>query len=169
MKNKILLLLIICIFLTGCTRKLSEDKIKKQLEVNTEERTYKINKIKYATKKITIKDISFNVEGTEVYLGDFYTQSAGDKYIQITGYYDQSASQHHVYILSENKNKQTTVWELVKEDDQSFNVISWVNKSIVGATNLVLIDCKETTKEVGQTPLRYQVYAQVDDKLVLVG
>lgn len=170
MKKKLLLLflLIASISLTGCNSKLSEEKIKKELEVNTEEKTFKVNKVIYATDTITINEINMNVKDNTVTLGDYITTTNDEINKQITGYYDQSGALYNIYKLTEDNNGKTTVWKLQKKDTDTFNSVGWENKFIDNATNLVLIDCIETMEPIGQTPLRYQVYAIVNNKLVLI-
>ena len=40
--------------------------------------------------------------------------------------------------------------------------------NITNATDLILIDCNETTKAMGETPTRYQVYVLANNELVLL-
>lgn len=170
MKKKIItiFLLIVSLSLTGCNDKLTEEKIKSKLEVNTEEKTFKVNDVKYATDAIKINDINMNVKDNTITLGDYTSTSNGENHKQITGYYDQTSATYKIYTLSEDKNGKTTIWEMQKNDTDPFNSVGWENKFIDNATDLILIDCVEIMNPVGQTPLRYQVYALVDNELVLI-
>lgn len=170
MKRKIIivLLLVLCIGLTGCSDKLSEKEIKGMLEVNTDERTFTVNEVKYATDKITINDIDMQVKDNTVTLGDYSYQSYDSYNLQITGYYDQSAATYNIYRLSEDENGDTMIWKLSKNDTDSFEMAGWENTLIFNASDLILIDCVETDSAIGQTPTRYQVYALVNNELVLV-
>lgn len=165
MKKKILfiLLLIISIGVTGCSKKLSEEDIKKALEVSNEERTFTVNKVTYATDKITINGIDMQISEHSITLGDYTSKSNDESYKQITGYYDQPSNTYKIYVLTKD-----IVLEMEKNSIDSFDSVGWVNMNISNATDLVLIDCEETTKEMGQTPTRYQVYALVDNELVLI-
>lgn len=170
MKKKIItiFLLIASLGLTGCNDKLTEEKIKNKLEVNTEERTLKVNEVTYATNTITINEIDMNVKDNTITLGDYTSTSNGEIHKQITGYYAQPSGTYKIYILSEDSNGKKTIWEMQKNDTDPFNSVGWTNKSINNATDLILIDCIETMEPVGQTPLRYQVYALVDNELILI-
>lgn len=170
MKKKILLLLLLItsICLTGCNKILTEEEIKNRLEVNTNERTFKVNKVSYATDSITINNININVKDNTVTLGDYKTTSNSEKHKKITGYYDQVSATYNIYMLSEDEFGKNTIWKLEKNDTDNFNSVGWVNKFIENATDLILIDCIETEKTMGQTPLRYQVYAVVNNDLILI-
>ncbi len=162
-RNLLVLLLIVCLGLTGCNKKMTEGEIKKALEVNNEERVFIVNKVTYASDNVNIKDILVKVENNSITLGDYTYTSKGEKYKQIIGYYDQPGAVYHIYVLGED-----TVWEIQKNTINSLNDDDLVNKKISKATDLVLIDCEETTKSMGETPLKYQVYALVNNELVLV-
>lgn len=164
----IIFLLVASINLTGCNSKLTEEDIKNKLEVNTEERTFQVNEVIYASDTITINDINMNVKDNTITLGDYTTTSNGENHNQITGYYDQSGATYKIYRLSEDSNGKTTIWEMQKNATDSFNSVGWANKFIENATDLILIECIETMNPIGQTPLRYQVYAVVDNELVLI-
>ena len=170
MRKKIItiFILIVSISLTGCNNKLTEQKIKNKLEENTEERTFKINEVTYATDTITINDIKMNVKDNTITLGDYTNTTDNELNKQITGYYDQPSATYKIYRLSEEENGKTTIWEMQKNDTDAFNSVGWTNKFIDNATDLILIDCIEIMDPVGQTPLRYQVYALVDNELILI-
>ena len=170
MKRKILvvLLLTICIGLTACSKKISEEEIQNMLEVNNDERTFVVNKITYATEKVTVNGIDMLVKDNSVTLGDYISKSDSEKYKQITGYYDQPAATYNIYVLSENNSGKKTIWKLQKDSMNTFDSVGWVNMNISNPTDLILIDCEETVKELGQTPTRYQVYALVNNELQLL-
>lgn len=170
MKNKIIivLLLVVCISLTGCSNKLSEEEIKEMLEVTNEERTFIVNKVTYATDKITIKEIAMQVKDNIITLGDYNSHSNSKSYKQITGYYDQVSATYYIYILEEDANGKTSILEMRKNDADPFDSVGWVNKLISNASDLILIDCTEIDEMIGQIPTRYQVYALVDNELVLI-
>jgi len=170
MKKNIItiLLLIASLCLTGCNDKLTEEKIKNKLEVNTEERNFKVNNVIYATSSIKINDINMNVKDNTITLGDYTSTSIGENNKQITGYYNQPSATYKIYKLSEDENGKTTIMEMQKNDTDPFNSVGWVNKFIDNATDLILIDCIEIMNPIGQTPLKYQVYAIVDNELILI-
>ncbi len=165
MKSKIFtaLLFIVCIFLSGCNQKMTEDEIKKSLEVNNDERTFTVNKVTFATDKTIVKDIEVEVKGETIKLGDYSFESKGDSYKQITGYFDQPSDMYIIFVLSDN-----AVWEIKKNSQDTFDNATFESKNIVNATDLVLIDCDETTTAMGETPLKNQVYALVNNKLKLI-
>lgn len=164
----IIFLLVASINLTGCNSKLTEEDIKNKLEVNTEERTFQVNEVIYASDTITINDINMNVKDNTITLGDYTTTSNDENHKQITGYYDQSGAIYKIYRLSEDTNGKTTIWEMQKNETDPFNSVGWSNKFIENATDLILIECTETDSQIGQTPLKYQVYALVNNKLVQI-
>ena len=168
----IIFLLVISTSLTGCNSKEETKKrkeiIKEKLEVNTEERTFKVNKVIYATDTITINEIKMNVKNDTVTLGNYNKKFNGEKILKITGYYDQAGAIYNIYILSEDSNGKTSIWEMKRNNSDSLEKINWVNKYIDNATELILIDCTETDNQIGQTPLRYQVYTLVNNELVLI-
>ena len=166
MKKKILtaLLFITCICLSGCNnKKMTEEAIKEALEVNDESRTFTVNKVTYATDKLTINDINMEANGEKVILGDHSFESRGDNYKQITGYYDQPSDMYVIYVLSDNN-----IWKIQNSSQDSFENPSFESKNIMNATDLILIDCSEITADFGETPLKHQVYALVNNKLKLV-
>lgn len=73
MKKKILIVLLLfaCFGLTGCSKKMSEEEIKKALEVNTDERTFIVNKVTYATDKINVNTINMSILDNKITLGDY--------------------------------------------------------------------------------------------------
>lgn len=172
MKKRVIFLLLIfaSIGLTGCNNnnKLSEKEIKEKIEVKSEERTFTVNEVIYATNKININEINMEVNDNKITLGDYTATTTGETNDQITGYYDQPSAQYYIYRLSKDDDGKTTVWEMIKNETDDFSSVGWVNKFISNATDLILIDCTETMDPVGQTPLRYQVYALVDNELVLI-
>lgn len=168
MKKIIIFLLIVSICLTGCNSKLTEKDIKKKLEVNTETRTFKVDKVLYATNNIKINDIEIEIKDNTMILGNHTVTSAEENHKQITGYYDQSAAVYKIYRITEDLNGKTSIWELQKNEVDSFSNVEWTNKSIDNATDLILIECTETDSQIGQTPLKYQVYALVNNELVLI-
>ena len=159
----IILLLITSFSLTGCSKKMSEEEIKNALEVHAEGRTFTVNKATYATDKVTINGIDMQVKDNKVTLGDYTSTSPDEVYKQITGYYDQPGALYNIYVLTKN-----TVWKMQKNSTDEFNSVGWENMNINKATDLILIDCEETVKEFEQTPMRYQVYALVNNELVLL-
>ena len=163
MKKKILIVLLLfaCFGLTGCSKKMSEEEIKKALEVNTDERTFIVNKVTYATDKINVNGINMSVLDNKITLGDYSSNSNEGEYKQITGYYDQPGAIYHIYVLSKD-----TIWKI--DSNESFIDAKWSNMNITNATDLILIDCNETTKEMGETPTRYQVYVLANNELVLL-
>ena len=165
MKKKILmaLLFLVCICLSGCNKKMTEDEIKKALEVNDENRTFTVNKVTYATDKFTINGINMEANGEKVILGGSSFESRGDNYKQITGYFDQPSDTYVVYVLSDNN-----IWKIQNESQDLFENPSFESKNIINATDLILVECNETTAEFGETPLKYQVYALVNNKLKLI-
>ena len=148
--------------------KLSETDIKSMLEVETEERIFSINNITYATNKITVRETDMLVKDNVITLDDYIFESDNLKYKQITAYYDQVSAVYNIFVLAENENGATTVLKMKRSSTDSFNDVDWEDKYINNVTDLILVDCTEIVEPVGQTPLRYQVYALVDNELVLV-
>jgi len=170
MKKKILILILVVtlVSLTGCGKKLSVKEIRNRLEENTEERTFKVNNATYATKKITINGAKFEVDKVNVMLDNYEYMSYTEIHKQITGYYDQSSSTYNLYRLSKNENYETLVFKMQRKENESYLNLNWVLLDVEKATDLILVDCTEIVEPMGQTPLRYQVYALVDGELVLL-
>lgn len=165
--KKIFLGLICCFLLVGCGGKLSVEEIKKELEVSTDKRSYIVNKATYATNEITINGNKMFVDGKTVTLGDYYFDDNKDN-IQITGFYEQTGELFSIYRLVKDDNGNTSILIAIDDYVKSFEKVEWKESKIKNATDLILIDCTENMDEFGQTPLRYQVYALVNNKLVLV-
>ena len=166
MKKKVLIifLLVLGLGLTACSKKMSEDEIKKVLEVNSDERTFTVKKVIYATDKTSVNGIDVKINDNQITLGDTVFNSNDLIFKQIIGYYDQVGSIYHIYMLTKD-----TIWEIENNATDLFDNASWINKNINNATDLILVECEEITKDMGQTPLKYQVYALVNNELVLVG
>lgn len=72
------------------------------------------------------------------------------------------------FLSSGVEDRETVIWKMVKNNTDSFSSVGWVNKCISNDSDLILIDCEETDEFIGQNPLRYQVYALVNNELVLI-
>lgn len=165
--KKIILSLMVCFLLVGCGGKLSVDDIKKELEVRTDKRSYTVNEATYATNEITINQNKMIVDGKKVTLGDYFFEDKKDN-IQITGFYEQTGELFSIYRLVKDENGNTSILISIEDYVTSFEKLEWKESKVKNATDLILIDCTENMEEFGQTPLRYQVYALVNNKLVLV-
>ena len=75
--------------------------------------------------------------------------------------------QYYSIALDKIQQKNESNIEEKEEDSKKSDELN-ENKNIENATALVLIDCIETIEPMGQTPLRYQVYAIVKNELILI-
>ena len=170
MKNKlkIALLLITCILLVGCDKKLSEEDIKNKLETQYEGTSLTINKVSIAAESININGTDMRVNGDTTVLGNYASKSNVKNHKQITGYYDETTSTYHIYRLSENNDGDMVVSETTKNEENTFNGISWITRSYTNVTDLVKVECNETD-DYGQTKTISRIYAVINNELELLG
>ena len=174
MKKRIILCLLIiaCLFITGCEKKvkhaLSEKQIIEILEKDNTSSKKLVKDVIFATDSINVDNINVHVVGEDVYLGDYKKYIQGETSTLITGYYDERGLTYYLYRLSTNQEGKNTIWELAKSKDDSFENVGWIATFIENPSDLLMVEFNEVEGVNTGNYQRYGIYTIVDKELVKV-